>query len=279
MHEKWKTFEQRVVQAFNLMMNEDLVSAVSVEWNKKVQGTHTTHQSDGHVEYVVAGTTRRIFIECKDHARPVEQGEVLKLAARISDLPGYTGIMVSRNGFQKGAKNAANSGISLFTFREQADVDWRNYIREIHLSLVVITPGTEVFVALDGQWMLDQGHEVTKETRVEPVKSEINNIRFFSEDGSPLKSVGEMIDEHVKTNSPSHGDTLSFPVEDIYIKTTTKEWPHIKVAKIGYKYTESKTTIPMRFDVGMWIQFILKNVIEGTDFALDEGLTSITKIG
>jgi hypothetical protein len=69
-----------------------------------VRGRSTTHEIDVWWEPEVNGTRRQVAFQCKDLARPVDQGEMLKFRAVLDDLDAHPlGVFVARGRYQRGA--------------------------------------------------------------------------------------------------------------------------------------------------------------------------------
>jgi Restriction endonuclease len=66
------------------------------------------HEVDVYYEFERANIRHRVVIECKDHNRPVTKGIVQEFHSKIIDIGNVIGLIVSRNGFQSGAKELAN---------------------------------------------------------------------------------------------------------------------------------------------------------------------------
>lgn len=74
------------------------------------------HQIDVYYEFSQAGVRHRVAIECKDTVRPVEKAEVGEFKSKLDDVGNVIGVMVSRAGYQSGAKTfAEHYGILLLT--------------------------------------------------------------------------------------------------------------------------------------------------------------------
>jgi hypothetical protein len=63
------------------------------------------YKVDVFYEFVRAGIRHRVVIECKDTARPIERDEVLAFNGKVKDIAQVVGVMVSRSGYQPGAKS------------------------------------------------------------------------------------------------------------------------------------------------------------------------------
>ncbi len=91
-----------------------------VQHNIKLKGrSGCEHQIDVYWEYVKDGIRHRVAIECKNYNKRVPKEKVSAFHGTLVDLDDVKGIMVSKKGFQKGAKQfAEHYGISLKELRE-----------------------------------------------------------------------------------------------------------------------------------------------------------------
>ena len=95
------------------------VNAANVKHNVKLVGkSGQKHQIDVYWEYEKDGKTHHVAIECKNYRRRISLEKVCAFKGVLDDLDGVNGIMVSKVGFQKGAKKYAQQyGISLKELR------------------------------------------------------------------------------------------------------------------------------------------------------------------
>lgn len=69
---------------------------------------HRSYKVDVFYEFERAGINHRVVIECKDYAtRRVEMAEVIEFKGKIEEIGRVVGVMVSRSGYQQGAKDYA----------------------------------------------------------------------------------------------------------------------------------------------------------------------------
>lgn len=81
---------------------------IEVEHNVSILGrSGAKHQIDVYYEFERAAVKHRVAIECKNENRAVHKGEVQEFHSKISDIGDITGIMISKNGYQKGARDFA----------------------------------------------------------------------------------------------------------------------------------------------------------------------------
>src|SRR6266446_6849038 len=115
-------YELLVRELFQSLHDQDYVPNIVIEHDVVKQGLKTTHQIDVYWEFELVGITYRTVVQAKNWAKPVDQGELLKFAAVLGDLPGQPrGIIVTANGYQEGALEVANKcGIKVYEFKEEA---------------------------------------------------------------------------------------------------------------------------------------------------------------
>jgi Restriction endonuclease len=124
-----REYEVLVQEIFQQLLNQDSVGNVLVEHDVRKKGIVTSHQIDVYWEFSVAGITYRTVVQAKNWAKPVDQGELLKFNAVLSDLPGQPlGIIVTAQGYQEGALEVADAhGIKIYELKQEAKAPSRNF--------------------------------------------------------------------------------------------------------------------------------------------------------
>ena len=123
-------YQEYIRDLYDYILNENSVNNIEVKHNHEIQGKTYPHKIDVYWEFEVGDLTYRTIVEAKDWETPVPKERVLTFKAIIDDLPAGThGIMISRNGFQIGAKTIAEAnGIVLYTLRQPTKNDFENDI-------------------------------------------------------------------------------------------------------------------------------------------------------
>jgi hypothetical protein len=134
----YESLTQRVFE--RLLAQAEVVT--NVERDVVVEGRSTSHQLDVTFVFTVGPATYRTIVQCKDWRSAVKQEQVLAFHSVLTDIPGQPrGIMVSRSGFQEGARKVAeHHGIKLYELREPRDEDWDGRVRTIVLTVHVTSP-------------------------------------------------------------------------------------------------------------------------------------------
>jgi hypothetical protein len=92
------------------------------------------------VEPKSAERSALILVECKFYQDPLEIGLVEAFITKARDNGASLAIMVSKSGFQRGArKKAEKHGITLLNFRQAQEVDWEHVLGEPLKFAIVIT--------------------------------------------------------------------------------------------------------------------------------------------
>lgn len=136
-----RAYEALTEQVFTrLLALTDVVA--KVERDVVLQGRSTSHQIDVTFEFTAGPISYRTIVQCKDWATPVKQEQVLAFRSVLDDIPGQPrGIVVSRSGFQEGARGVAeHHGIKLYELREPRDEDWNGLVRAIKVSIKLRLP-------------------------------------------------------------------------------------------------------------------------------------------
>ncbi len=99
-----REYESLTELVVRLLSRETDTSASELRRRARVRGRSTTHEIDVWWEPEVNGKRREVAFQCKDLARPVDQGEMLKFRAVLEDLDNEPlGVFVARGGYQRGA--------------------------------------------------------------------------------------------------------------------------------------------------------------------------------
>lgn len=113
-------YEKFTQEIYNEILKNLYVKNIEVRHNVKLMGkSGQKHQIDVYWEYQYDNTTFKIVIECKNYNHTVSIGKVRDFFWVLYDLEDVKGIMVTKKGYQEGAKKfGAHYGIDLMELRE-----------------------------------------------------------------------------------------------------------------------------------------------------------------
>jgi len=121
-YKQYDDYELFTRHVYEVIVNSSVLSPTYVKHNIKLKGeSGFEHQIDVYFEFEDKAGKHRFAIECKNYSSLVPIGKVRDFFGVIHDLEDedVKGIIVSRKGFQRGAKVYAEKyGISLIELRE-----------------------------------------------------------------------------------------------------------------------------------------------------------------
>ena len=109
-----KDFERLVARVYEIIAQSDGASIVSAD--EVIKSVDGGRQFDVVIRTRILGEELTTIVECKDYGRPANVTIVDALHSKMADINANKGIIVSRNGFSKTARQKAKRlGISLCT--------------------------------------------------------------------------------------------------------------------------------------------------------------------
>ena len=227
------------------------------------------HQIDVYWEYQYDNTTFKIVIECKNYNHTVSIGKVRDFFGVLYDLENVKGIMVTKKGYQEGAKKfGAHYGIDLMELREPEegeaivaettltidcsvrhrlfliDEDWAKahdfniQLYKKRLDCLSLSPSSNKWINATHIPL------TTKENKIRNAKDEII---------ADIRKLEEELPENCQQNKD-----YVFPFDDAYIKT---DCGNIKIKEIKFEYENHTETKQIKIDAQNITKAILKNTI------------------
>lgn len=273
---EFELFAQRIYQK---LVNNDVLKPTIVEHDVKLKGkSGCEHQIDVYWRYAIADVNHSVAIECKNYNSLVPIGKVRDFFGVLHDLNGVNGIMVSRKGFQDGAKKyAEHYGISLKTLREPTE-------EELIGSIVTVfhTDMRHRLFLIDEEWANANGFNI-QSYRERIASTSINKSDYwryslhlplnlkdnvvFDSQGSIVTSIKQIEDE-----LPGHADSgvhIDFPFEDGMV--VLRNGDKLKIKAIRYEYeSEDKKT-----ELGLLARDFVDGILED---ALNEKIDYVSRL-
>ena len=259
-------FTQEIYQE---LVNADVLKTTMVQHNVKLKGrSGQEHQIDVYWKYEIAGSKHKVAIECKNYNQAVPIGRVRDFFGALYDLVDVKGIMVTKVGYQKGAKEYASYyGIDLKELRNpnpgeaiigEVEMNFDISVRRCLFLVDENDSETEKFsVSRYKQylsWMsLNKDSSWIYATHI-PLELIDRNI--IDSNGTIMTTL-EKIEEELPKDSDSD---IIFKYEDAFLNT---RWGKIKINEIKYeyKYTNEKKVIAI--DARDFVKAILKDAQNG----------------
>ena len=270
-----KEYELFTREIYQQLVNSDVVRPTNVEHDVKIEGrSGQKHQIDVYWEYEIAGNKHRVAIECKNYSTPVTKEKVCAFKGILDDLNGVNGIMVTKMGYQKGAKKYAKEyGILLKELREPKHGETAIGEIEFHFHTEI----RKTLFKVDEEWAMDHqisiagyrqrldmiGHASThKWSTATHIPLSTNDSIIRDADDKVITTIEAL--EKAIPNHPTDDFPFVFTYEDAYVSTL---WGPLKILEIKFDYEiEDKRNI-VAIDAEGFVKAILKDALSGkTDF-------------
>ena len=263
---EYEKFTQEIYQE---LVNADVLKTTMVQHNVKLKGrSGQEHQIDVYWEYEIAGSKHKVAIECKNYNQAVPIGRVRDFFGALYDLVDVKGIMVTKVGYQKGAKEYASYyGIDLKELRNpnlgeaiigEVEMNFDISVRRCLFLVDENDSETEKFsVSRYKQYLscmsLNKDSSWINATHI-PLELIDRNI--IDSNGTIMTTL-EKIEEELPKDSDSD---IIFKYEDAFVNTRCGKIK-INEIKYEYKYTNEKNVIAI--DARDFVKAILKDALNG----------------
>lgn len=240
--------------------------ATKVQHNIKMKGrSGCEHQIDVYWEYEKDGIRHRVAIECKNYNKAVPKEKVSAFYGIISDLDDVKGIMVSKKGFQKGAKQyAEHYGISLKELRSPNEGE--TIIGNMILSFQI--EKTSMLFRVDEQWAEEHGINISEYKRRMDIISIENSHRWSTATHIPLETIdGTIRDSSGNTITSIRSLEHDTTFEDAYVNTYNLG--PVKILEVKIEHSTEDIQRNIAIDAEGFVKSILKDAFNyTTDFMI-----------
>ena len=263
---EYEKFTQEIYQE---LVNADVLKTTKVQHNIKLKGrSGQEHQIDVYWEYEIAGTKQKVAIECKNYNKTVGIGKVRDFYGVLYDLNNVAGIMVTKVGYQKGAKEYASEyGISLKELRTPNPGE--AIIGEVEMNFDISV--RRCLFLVDADYAETDKFSVTKYKHFLDWMSLNNESSWINATHIPLELVDRNIInsngtkittlEKIEEELPKDSDSdIVFRYEDAFVDT---RWGKIKINEIKYEYEYKNEKKIIAIDAQDFVKAILKDALNG----------------
>lgn len=272
---EYEKFTQEVYQE---LVNADVVKTTEVKHNIKLTGkSGQEHQIDVYWEYEIAGVKHKVAIECKNYNSAVPIGKVRDFFGVLYDLNNVAGIMVTKIGYQEGAKKfASHYGINLMELRTPNEGEGiigetiLNFDTQVRHRLFLVDEEWAKANNLNFQhyrekldfmsnldWPPRKSHIQWSNSTHIPLGTKDEKIRDGK--GQTITTLDEL-DRRLPENFEKDSD-FTFTFQDAYIDTTY--WGPVKIKEVKYTHERDNQTTIISIDAQDFIKAILKDAESG----------------
>lgn len=271
---EYELFTQEVCR---LMAEYQNLRASSVKQNVKLKGkSGLAHQVDVYWEYEIDGKVHRVAIECKNYCKKVSIARVRDFYGVISDLGVVKGMMVTKVGYQKGAKQYADFyGISLKELRTPKKGE--TVIGE-SVTRIVCDVKSCLFL-VDENWAVQHNIDIPAYRRRLDSFNFNNGNKWSNSIHVPLDSVDSLIKDakgnvlssikELEQREPDlrpDVDSVVYIFDDAYINT--RSWGMVKIKEVKFERKNFQEQHTLLIDAGEFVKAIIKDAIDGTSLSV-----------
>lgn len=262
-------YEKFTREIYQELVNADVLKATNVQHNVKLKGSSgQEHQVDVYWEYEKEGTKHKVAIECKNYNQAVPIGRVRDFFGALYDLVDIKGIMVTKVGYQKGAKEYASYyGIDLKELRRPNPGEAVVGEAELHINS---STRHRLFLVDDNyaetdKFSVNQYKQLLDLMRIDRTYKWINATHTPLElvDGNIISSNGTTVTtlEKIEKELPKDSDSdIVFKYEDAFVNTRLGK---VKINEIKYEYEYNNEKKTIAIDAQNFVKAILKDALNG----------------
>jgi len=257
-------YEKFTQEIYQTLIKAQGIDTIDVKHDVKIEGkSGQEHQIDVYWEYEIAGFKHKVAIECKNYNSVVSIGKVRDFCSVLSDLTNVNGIMVTKIGYQSGAKKFGDFyGINLKELRLPIEKDWKGKIRTIEFQTKIVMPNIKQRIPLfDNDWI--------KQNVILPENGQMTySLQGMANEIKIVNGAGEVItDFHELDNKvPHEWDAVTglehiYTFEEAYIDV--QPLGRLKITGVKYTYDVETETNNSKIDALETTKAILKDAITG----------------
>lgn len=262
-------YERFTREVYRQLSELEGIKTICIEHNIPLTGkSGCKHQIDVYWEYEHLEVKHKVAIECKNYSHTLSIGKVRDFCGVLSDLEDVTGIMVTKKGYQKGAKKyAAHYGINLKELRTPDESDGLIGQIEINIDLAI---RRRVFL-VDEIWAKDNDFNLPCIKNF--LARFMDDKEWLQSDYIPLQTLPDAKilnkDRDVITTFHELEDKLPpegtveeyvFPFDDAYIDC---QEGFVKIREVKYLYIKERNTNVFGLEARDFVKAILKDALNG----------------
>ena len=265
-------YEKLAQEIYQTLINNQSLT-IDVQHNKKIKGKASEHQIDVYWEYNIAGVTHKVAIECKNYNSSIPIGKVRDFYAVLSDIGNINGIMVTKKGYQRGAKEfAEHYGINLMIIRKPIKKDWHRRTKTINIDMQMTSHNvTERQPLIDEEWARANFKEEELKDLKAQIEGKTDEIWIIDSNDKKIKNFHQLENELPIDNKETTELKYFFTFDDGYILTNNIGKVKLKGVRFTYNVNIKRTKIVI--DGQKFAKAIMKDALSGKIVFLDKNGT------
>lgn len=259
-------YEKLAKEVYDEILQADGFNTIEVKHNINIEGkSGQKHQIDVFWEFIVAGVTHRVAVECKNYTSPVSVGKIRDFSAALDDIGNIQGIFITKTGYQSGAKKFANhKGIELKHLREPTDADLSKFGQPPSLNIrgnIYYLSNISPEIKFDFPWIVQNTQ--MKEGDLFEISALNCDIKIVDASGVPIKTFHDLEKELPSEFKKEYGKQYVFNFNNEYLEWPNAPYGKLKLEYIAFKYDVLHARTLTAFE-GRWAaQAVLEDIKSG----------------
>lgn len=257
-------YEKFTQEIYQTLINVQGIDTIDVKHNVKLLGkSGQEHQIDVYWEYEIAGVKHKVAIECKNYNSEVSIGKVRDFYSVLSDLTNVNGIMVTKVGYQSGAKKFGDFyGINLKELRFPNDKDWEGRIKTIVFQMKMVLPNIKQRIPLfDNDWIKTNIKFPDNGQMTYTLQGMADEIKILDENGQPITNFHELDKKVPHEWDAATGLEHTYTFDNAFLDVIPIG--RVKIKGVKYVYDVNTGTEEFSIDALETTKAILKDALTG----------------
>lgn len=231
-------YEKLAQSIYQSILKAERFENINVDHDINVKGkSGCEHQIDVYWEFTVGGVTQRVAIECKNYISHISVGRVRDFFGVLHDIGNINGILVTKKGYQSGAKKYADYyGINLKEIRFPEKDDWSGRLKTIQVNIHVLPVNIKQrTIELDFDWLkANKKIENPTDAFLLKISGMNQDIWIYDGSGQKMKNFFELEEGLPHEMKPGKDKVFSYEYDDAYIDSG--KIGQVKIKRVEFKY-------------------------------------------
>lgn len=257
-------YEKFTQEIYQTLINIQGIDTIDVKHNVKLKGkSGQEHQIDVYWEYEIAGLKHKVAIECKNYNSEVSIGKVRDFCSVLSDLANVNGVLVTKVGYQSGAKKFADFyGINLKELRFPNDKDWEGRVKTIVFQMKMVLPNIKQRIPIfDNEWFKANIKFPDDGQMKYSMQGMTNEIKIFDESGQVIADFHELDKKVPHEWDAATGLEHTYLYDNAYLDI--QPLGRVKIKGVKYIYDVETGTEEFQIDALETTKAILRDALTG----------------
>jgi hypothetical protein len=269
-------------EIYQTILKSEGYDTIKVEHDILLKGSHgQEYQTDVYWEIKIAGVINRVAIECKNFTGKIPVGKIRDFFGVIHDIGNIFGIVVSKNGFQKGAiQYATDHGIQLIELRYPD----KDEFSKTYDGLQKVSIGGSLYVRelINMEFLIDKDDFMLKHPELQKGQQieffydcDAIESYIFNSNNQKIISFNDIWLDISTEHHEKRNIEYIYKSDDIY--SDTDNWGRVKINGLKFLFDVIELKQSITVEIYDFVRAIYKNISNGETKTIMSGFDSKLK--